>query len=388
MPGITSDVLIVGGGVIGASVAYYLTRRGVSVALLEKSDLASGSSGACDGLVFLQSKKPGIHLRLALESKRLFERLAVDLPIPIEYRNCGGMVVIETEKELGIMDLYTQQQREIGLDVALLDAAAARKLEPALSESIKGAAYSPMDGKVNPMALTHGFALGAKQTGAKIRTHTRVIGFHRKGNRILGVDTDQGRFSSEVVVIAAGVYTPAFGEMLGLSIPIRPRRGQILVTEPAPTLISRCLLSASYIAAKYDPELAKTGGEGISLEQTDGGSLLLGSTREFVGFDRRTTPAGVGSIAKKTATMIPALAKMNVIRSYAGLRPWTPDGLPILGPVEGFTGLIVAAGHEGDGIALSPITGELIAQTIVDGRTELSMEPFRLERFAEMRGES
>jgi len=377
----TTDVVVIGGGVIGTSVAYSLARRGIRATLLERGDMASGSSGACDGLVLLQSKKPGIHLRLAMESRNLFDRLMEELPVPIEYRRGGGMVVIETEEEFRAMEHYVQEQRETGLEVALLDITAAKSMEPGLSESLKGAAFSPLDGQVNPIALTHGFALAARALGARVLTQTEVKGIRLEAGRVTGVETDRGPFSAGVVVNAAGVYAPSVGEMAGINVPIRPRRGQLLVTTATKRMIKGGFISARYIAAKHNPELAKGKGEGIAIEQTESGNLLLGSTREFVGFDWRTTVQGLRGIARRTMAVLPGLSDLNVIRSFAGLRPYTPDGLPILGPVKGVEGFIMAAGHEGDGIALSPITGELVAQFIAEGRTEIPLDPFRLERF-------
>jgi sarcosine oxidase subunit beta len=374
-------VVIIGGGVIGTAVAYYLARRGVRATLLEKGHMASGSSGACDGLVLLQSKKPGIHLRLAMESRTLFDRLMEDLPVSIEYRRGGGMVVIETEEEFRAMEHHVQEQRDTGLEVTLLDNAASRRIEPELSKSLAGAAYSSLDGQVNPIALTRGFALAARALGARIQSHTEVKGIRMQGGRVTGVETDQGLFPAAVVVNAAGVYAPQIGEMVGITVPIRPRRGQLLATAAVKPMVKGCFISARYIAAKHNPELAKGKGEGIAIEQTESGNLLLGSTREFVGFDRRTTVEGLRGIACSTMAVLPALSGLNVIRSFAGLRPYTPDGLPILGPVQAVDGFMMAAGHEGDGIALSPITGELIAQVIAEGRTKIPLEPFRLERF-------
>jgi len=148
-------------------------------------------------------------------------------------------------------------------------------------------------------------------------------------------------------------------------------------------LLRHCLISAQYVAAKFKPELAATGGMGFSLEQADSGNILIGSTREFVGFDRRTTFDGIRTIASRIAPVIPALKNVPVIRTFGGLRPYTPDGLPILGKVAGLEGFIMAAGHEGDGIALSAITGELIADLIATGRTQFPLDAFRLERFSE-----
>jgi sarcosine oxidase subunit beta len=148
-------------------------------------------------------------------------------------------------------------------------------------------------------------------------------------------------------------------------------------------LLRHCLISAQYVAAKFKPELAASGGMGFSLEQADSGNILIGSTREFVGFDRRTTFEGIRTIARRIAPVIPVLKRMPVIRTFGGLRPYTPDGLPILGKVAELEGFIMAAGHEGDGIALSAITGELIADFIATGRTQFPLDAFRLERFRE-----
>ena len=376
-----ADVVVIGGGVIGSSIAYHLARRQIDVILVEQGDLAAGSSGACDGLVFLQSKKPGLHLKLAMASRERFDRLGETLPLPIEYRPCGGMVVIENEAERAAMERYVTEQRHIGLAVDLLDAGAARRLEPALSPAICGAAHSTMDGQVNPIALTQAFGLGARQLGARIMTHTRVTAIHRQAGRVVGIETSRGTIAAGAVVNAAGAAAPRIGRMLGLEIPIRPRRGQILVTRAVPPLVTRCMISARYIAAKYNPDLAGGGDEGISIEQTERGNLLLGSTREFVGFDRCTTIAGLRRVAARTVALLPALKHVDVIRSFAGLRPYTPDGLPILGSVDGVPGFFMAAGHEGDGIALSPVTGHLMAQLIVDGRTDFPLDAFRLARF-------
>ncbi len=376
-----ADVVVIGGGVIGTSVAYHLARRKAAVVLVERGDLSAGTSGACDGVVFLQSKKPGIHLELAMESRKRFAWLRDALPLPVEYRECGGMVVIQNEAEARVMAKYTRDQRRIGLDVNLLDARQALELEPELSPAIAGATCSSMDGQVNPIALTQALGIGARRLGARLMTRTTVTGICRRGGRVAGVETDRGPVSGDAVVNAAGVWAAGIGAMAGLTIPIRPRRGQILVTQAVPRLISRCLISARYIAAKYDPQLAGQGGEGVSMEQTDSGNLLLGSTREFVGENRQTTIEGMRRIARGSCALIPALERIHVIRSFAGLRPYTPDGMPILGPVAGLCGFFMAAGHEGDGIALSPITGHLIAQRIVEGRSDISLDPFRLERF-------
>jgi sarcosine oxidase subunit beta len=379
----TAEVLIIGAGVIGASIAFHLTRHGIKPLVIEKNDPASGSSGACDGLVFLQSKRPGLHLQLALESRQRFDDLVDILGKDIEFRNPGGMCLIESETELGAMRLFADEQRRSGLKVELIDGDEARCREPSLSQKVIAATYSALDSQVNPYALTFALLRAAKSAGARILVGEGVTGIERAAGGVSGVLTDNGRIRAPVVVNAAGAWAAEVGRMAGLDIPITPRRGQILVTAAVPPLLRHCLISAQYVAAKFNPELATKGGMGFSLEQAENGNILIGSTREFVGFDRRTTFDGIRTIADRIASVIPALKRVPVIRTFGGLRPYTPDGLPIIGKVEGLEGFIMAAGHEGDGIALSAITGELIADLIAGGRTQFPLDAFRLERFEE-----
>jgi sarcosine oxidase subunit beta len=375
-----ADVVVIGGGVIGAACAYYLTKHKLNVVLLEKRDPASGSSGACGGTIFLQTKSPGPNLELALASAERFRQLHEELTADFEYRNPGGMIVIETEFEHETMVRLVEQQQRAGLDVSLLDAAQARELEPALSPGILGATYSPSDAQVNPWHLTFAFINAARQNGATVCTGVRVTGIRTISQRIERVETDQGRILTDTVVNAAGAYAARIGGLCDIPIPIKPRRGQLVVVEATHPIISRCMLSAHYIAAKFNPELARKGG-GVSIEPTARGSFVLGSTREFVGFDSRVTRAGIQHIARNVTAILPVLKGRNIIRVFAGLRPYTPDGLPILGRVAGLDGFVMAAGHEGDGIALSPITGEIIADLIVNNRTEFPLDAYKLERF-------
>ena len=376
-----ADVVVVGGGVIGSSILYHLSKKKIQAVLLEKGELISGTSGACDGLIFLQSKKPGPHLRLAQEGIKRFSNLKHELHFDVEYKDSGGMIIIENDHELEFMERFVAEQRKTGLDIALLDSNQAREKEPALSEKILGSTFSPSDGKANPLLLTHAFVRSAKKLGARVFTETEVTGIALKSHQVRSVKTGKGEIETTIIVNAAGVHAPEIGKLVHLDIPIKPRRGQLLVTEPKPPVLNSGVLSAKYIAAKFDPGLAGTEGEGISIDQTSSGNLLLGSTREFVGFDTRTTYQAMTNIAIQALHIIPQLKDTHIIRTFAGLRPYTPDGLPILGNVDGLEGFIVAAGHEGDGVALSPITGEIIAELIDTNSTPISLNEFRLERF-------
>jgi len=384
----TSEIVIIGGGVIGTSIAYYLTKRGKEVVLFEKNDLASGASGACDQDIILQSKNPGIHLQLAMKSAEIYKTLEAELEHPIEYENTGGMILIETEEELEIMRDFVKRQQQIGLEVEILDLKQARELQPGLSHHLVGSTYSPQDAHVNSVELTLGFAKAAQKQGARIMLHTEVVGIKQRNGRVQGVMTTRGDVDCEIVINCAGAWAPKIAEMIGLTIPIKPRRGQIIVTEEVAPYVMGDVLSARYIVAKYNPEILKNSsdpgiklGVGLSLSQTKKGNILIGATREFVGYNTYVTRTGLKEILKNATRLVPGLKGMNIIRMFAGLRPYTPDGLPIIGPVEGIEGFFVAAGHEGDGIALSPVTGKIVSDLIVDGKTFMDVSQLALERF-------
>lgn len=371
---LVSDVVVIGGGAIGTSIAYNLSKRHVDVTLVEKDDIASGTSGSCDGFIFMQSKKPGAHLQMALESARMMEQLSVELQRDIEYEKTGGMILVKSKEDIPEMEKLVKQQRKSGLEVELLDAHQAQEIEPCLSSDIAGATYSSMDAQVNPIALCLALAETAENNGVKILTDTEVTGINIANGKVESVVTTKGNIRTDIVVNAAGVYATLVGKMVGINLPIVPRRGQILVTESVPRLLKRVIICNRYITSKFNPDQAQNPlGVGLALEQTQAGNILIGSTREFVGYDRGVTPEGLQAILDHAQYFFPAIREFNIIRSFAGLRPYTPNGMPILGEVNGIKGFIVAAGHEGDGIALSPITGLLIAELVTRGKIPISI---------------
>lgn len=385
---LTADVAVIGGGVIGTAVAYYLSRQGADVLLLEKDELGSGTSSACDGFVILQSKSPGVHLELGLASARIYRNLAAELEWDIEYNPCGGLIVIERSDELQAMKTFMEKQQAIGLDVSLLSGEDARRLEPGLAPHVSGATYSPQDSQVNPLQVVLGFAQAAIRNGARLQQGTPALSLVRKNGRIEKAVIPGGCVCAESYVLCTGVFTSSLLSPLGFELPLRPRRGQLIVTEPVPPIIGHIFLCARYIAAKYHPELLAAAdddalrlGVGLALEQTTAGTLLVGSTREFANWDTTTTLEGVRTILRHAARILPVLDKLHVIRTFAGLRPYTPDGLPYLGRMEGVENLYIAAGHEGDGIALAPVTGQLLAELVISGQTSIPLAEFAPDRF-------
>ncbi|HWR44736.1 FAD-dependent oxidoreductase [Sporomusa sp.] len=382
------DIVIIGGGVIGAAIAYYLAKQGAKPLLLERFALCSGSSSACDQAVSMQSKNPGISLELALASRAMFPGLSDELANDLEFCECGGMIAIENEQQLAVMQRFVAGQRQNGLTVELLDGAEARRRQPALAPTILASTFSPLDAKINPMKLTYAYAQAAIRLGAKIDCGTEVKAITVRRAKVEGVVTQDRVISTHLVINAAGIWASQVGALAGLNIPIKPRRGQLIVTEAIPGLVRGELWSARYIVAKHNPELIRQEdpaaaelGVGLSVSVKEDGKLLIGGTREFSGYDAGTTPQAIAAILRHAANVLPALKQVHVIRTFAGLRPYTPDGKPILGPVSGLDGFIMAAGHEGDGIALAPVTGKIMAEYLAAGIRHKAITELSASRF-------
>lgn len=383
----SAEAVIIGGGVIGTSIAYQLSRRGMKVVVVEKGYYASGASGSCDTSIFLQSKKPGIHLRMALASAAMYPSLEEELGHHVEYEVKGGMILIETPQELAIMQELVERQKKMGLEVEIIDRRQASEMQDGLAEHLVAATHSPRDGGINPIELTLGYANAARRNGAEILLETEVSGIVKNGDRVAGVKTSLGVIAAPLVINAAGAWASRIAEMAGITVPIKPRRGQIMITEPVAPFVKKGMLSASYITAKYNADLLKDStsraaqlGVGLSLSQTEKGNILIGATREFVGYDAQNTREGIREVLKNATRLVPGLKEMNIIRTMGGLRPHTPDGLPLVGYLDGLTGFFMAAGHEGDGVALAPITGRMGADLICDGKTVMDISALNPNR--------
>lgn len=383
-----ADIVIAGGGVIGSSIAYYLAKRGKKVIVVEKNDHASGASGSCDQMVILQSKNPGIHLTLALSSAEMYKNLEKELGFKIGYHNDGGMILIETADEMKVMEDFVAKQKRIGLQVEILDRKEAAKRQKGLAEHIVGSTYSPQDAHVDPFMLNLGYARAARRLGAEILLKTEVTGIITQNQKVFGVQTSRGLIETPVLINAAGPWAALIGRMAGLELPIVPRRGQIVISEPVPPYISGDILSAQYIVAKYNPHLIEKApnrsvqlGVGLALSQTEKGNILIGATREFVGYDLSNTREGIREVLKNASRLVPGLKDINFIRVMSGVRPYTPDGLPLIGYVQSIEGFFMAAGHEGDGIALAPVTGRIAADLLCDGQTFMEVQALDPNRF-------
>jgi glycine/D-amino acid oxidase-like deaminating enzyme len=374
-----ADVVVVGGGAIGSSVAYYLAKSGGRVAIVERSAIGSGASSANPGAVNMITKKPGPALALAQASQRLYPGLSEELGVDVEYAVSGTLIVAETEFEMEYCSQLAAQQEAAGVRVDVLAPAACRVLNPLLEGPILGGIYCPTDAHINPFKVTNGFAAAAQRLGAEILAHTSAEGVELEGGRVTAVRTGRGTIRTSWLVNAAGAYSPQIGQMVGVVHDVVPRRGQIMVLEATPGLPDIKLSSAKQLVAKH---LTKPGEQEQQLALAFGytrkprsGTVLIGSTNEFVGYDTSNSIEVLARMSAYGSRLMPAIKKLNVLRTWAGLRPYSTGG-PIIGRAGGPDGYIAATGHGGDGVALSPITGTYVAAMIARDNPELEPDEF------------
>ena len=383
------DVIVIGGGVMGLAVTYYLARRGSRVVLLERDDIASGTAGASDGVVSYHTKKPGEQMQLAMRSIAMFEDLSRQLGEDMEFTpGCGGMLVAEDEMQWLMLEKISRQQREGGADVRMIRTDEMRQLEPMLAKDLYGALYTSTGAKIEPIRLTMALLHAAKRLGAVVLNDDEVVEVTLDASgAFTGATTLSGQtFEANTAVLACGCWSDQAARMFGITLPVKPRRGQLLMTEPVGYFMHCTLQCARYNLIKYMPETITDAeilrlGAALSIHQTPDGGILIGGTREWVDFDRAATSDAMEAIAKRAIRFFPSLESVHIVRSFAGLRPYTPDGLPLIGPTKHVKGLYIATGHEGDGIAMAPITGSLISEMILDGRSSVQVEAFQPDRF-------
>ncbi len=366
------NVVIVGGGVIGCATAYHLTKAGASVTLLERGEVAGQASGAAAGMLIppAEAAGPGPFRYLCLASLALYpaliEELQAETGIDVQYTASGILLVAQSEGSAAALRALGRYASPDRPRFEWVDGEALRRLEPALSPRIPGAAYSPGDRHVNPGLLTQALARAAERRGAVLRRETAIAGFLRKDGRVLGVRSNGETLPADHIVLAAGPWTGRLAGKLGLRLPTPPMRGQMLAYR---TTAVRHILW----------------GEDGYLVPKVGGFLFAGATVEDAGFRPRTTRRGLAGLRRMAAAMVPALRYGEVASAWAGLRPGSPDGLPIIGRLPGYDNVFVATGHFRNGILLAPVTGRLMAQLVLEGRTEMPLDAFGPGRFANAR---
>ena len=359
-----TDVVIIGGGIIGCAIAYHLAKRDVSTLVIDKAArVGTEASWAGAGILTSHASTHEPYPTLCRASLALYPTLADELKaetqIDIEFIRSGTLSVIFNPDEASGLIGLAERRVNRGFSAEVLTAEEALRLEPALSSSIKGAVLFPEDAQVRNPKLVTAFAKGAAQLGTRFRFGNPVAGFIRENGRVVATVVNGERIYAERFVIAAGCWAGALAGMLGCPLSIVPAKGQIVLVETMPPLFHRTI-----------------DGLGVYLVPRADGKLLIGATVEIVGYDKSTTVDGVKQLIDAGIGISPALAQSTFVQTWAGLRPYAKKG-PLLGYLPGHENVVLASGHFKNGILLAPITGKLIAELLTSGETSLSLEPFQ-----------
>ncbi len=368
----SADVVVIGGGVIGLTIARALAMRGVpDVCLIERSTPGKEASFAAAGMLLpqVEADAQDDFFTLACRSRDLYQSFAATLRdetgIDVELDSTGTLYIALNDEDRNAIERRYEWQTRAGLPVELLSAAAARDLEPCISASTVGALLFPNDIQVENRRLLNALVNSVNNLGVTSLTETNVESLIMEAGRLTGVQTSRGTVDCGVAVIAAGTWS---GLIQHSSFSIEPVRGQMVCLEAKPQLTRHVIYSPrGYLVPRQD------------------GRLLAGSTSENVGFAKFVTAGGISSILQNANEISPAISNLPVVDTWAGLRPRAADGLPVLGACGEIDGLFYATGHYRNGILLGPITGELISEAIVEGVTSPLIAPFSPDRFSKDR---
>lgn len=387
MPANHFEVAVIGGGIVGCAAAYYLAESGLECILIEKNDIASGTSSRCDGNVTIVDKDPGFDSHMSLVSQQLIEELYEKLDRPFEYRKLGSILVCDNDEEMQAAVDWVKTQREAGLKFNVLDQQDIRNESPFFADDIPGGLECETDSLINPYLFCYSLIDKAQSAyGLTVKTQAEVKNIVKDDSGFT-IHTANGDVRAKKVVNAAGVWAPFIGKMLGVDIPITPRKGHILVGARQQPVMMRNVMEFGYLMNKFGRERIadeRTAKHGVALvlEPTESQNFLLGSSRQFVGYDPTIDIRVVETMARRALRFFPKMDDFKIIRAYTGFRPYTEDHLPIVSAVEEIPGFYIAAGHEGDGISLATGTGKLMEE-IVNGKSEtiIPTEPLRYDRF-------
>jgi glycine/D-amino acid oxidase-like deaminating enzyme len=362
-----SDVIIIGGGVIGTACAHFLAGKGARVLVLERDHLSCGATGSTAAIISISGSgsTPEPLLPLNVESYNLVLEQEQRFDPPLEIIRAGAVYAAMNEPEADTIRPFYDEIRRMGIDCILMDGPEARKFEPLLADHVKTAIYNPASFHVNPFRLGQAYLNTALNRGGKVEYGAEVQRIDIDGDKVEKVVTNRGDYRAEWVVVAGGAHTPQLLSAHGIRIPIVPARGQVILTEACPRMTDRVLMFVDHLYAR----------------QSASGNFYLGSHTEFVGFENRITLEKLTAFSRSFTRAIPMLARVRALRFFAGFRPICEDNLPVIGPLPGCSKLIVASGHGRTGVRFSAATGKAVGEMIIDGRTEQNMEAFSPARF-------
>ena len=370
-PGVDrADVVIVGGGVVGASIAYHLARRGVrDVVVLERDELGSGSTTRNAGGVRLQFSTE-INVRLSLRSLPRIEHFAEEMGVDPQLRQVGYLFLITEERDVGPFEESLAMWKRLGVPVQRLDAAAVHGVFPELRvDDVRFATLCMRDGYCDPTSLLNGYVARAREKGVHFREREPAIGIARESDRVTAVRTTARTIATPTVIDAAGPWAGEVAKLAGVDLPITPLRRQIFVTDPIAGLPEDFPLTVEMATSFY-------------FHRESGGVLMgMADPTDGPGFDVTVNWDFLPTLVERALYRLPILERANVKTGWAGFYEDTPDKHPIIGAVPGIQGFLCAAGFSGHGIMHAPAAGEAIAELIVDGRTSFDVTPLAYDRF-------
>jgi glycine/D-amino acid oxidase-like deaminating enzyme len=357
----TADAVIVGSGIIGCFAAFSLAQLGLSLIVVDRAGLAPGTSRASDGNLLMSDKAPGPLFDLSRESLALWQRSIDALGNACEYDRKGSLVVTLDAGKAGRLSQHVHAHAERGVRAEFVTSGLGR-LEPALTPDAAAGGWWPDDAQVQPMLACYQLARHTRDKGVEWRLYDAVAAIAATAQ---GVDISLAsgeRLSAGRLVLCTGVWTGELLAPLGLALPLHPRKGQIAVLERGGVTIRTKLADFAYNDTVENADPADPAVQTAAIiEGTWSGTTLCGSSRRFAGFDLALEEPVLARILADCIRFVPALAGLRVIRGYAGLRPYSADGLPIIGPVDEHGRILVATGHEGSGHGLAPVTGRILA---------------------------
>lgn len=378
----TSSALVIGAGIVGAACARSLAAAGLEVTVIDRTSAVSGTTASGEGNLLVSDKEPGPELAMALRAAAQWPELAADLAAElgpefpaIEYEQKGGLVVATTAAGAAPLLEFAARQRGAGVQAEELSIADALALEPELNPAVTAAVLYPQDSQVNPVVAAEALLSSARRRGARLVQNATVTGpIHGSDGALIGVTTGAGQFRADAVVVAAGPWSGTVAQALGVVLPVHPRRGVVLVTSRMRHRIFHKVYDADYVGAVGSDDAALQTSSVV--ESTASGTVLIGSSRQQIGFDAAMRTEVMAEIAAKALRLFPFLADHQVMRAYGGFRPFMPDHLPLVGPDPRMPGLWHATGHEGAGIGLAPVTGSLIAAMMTGATPELDVAQY------------
>ena len=366
----SADIVIIGAGAIGASIAYQLGRRGArDVVVLERDAVGAGSTSKAAGGIRVQFATR-VEIELSLRAIAFFKRFEDEMGVPCDFHQEGYLFVVTDEPTLARFRENVALQRSMGADVRVIAPADARALVPALNvDDALAAVWGPADGHASPNDVVQAYAAQARARGVRIVEETPVTGIVVERGRVAGVLTPAGTIATRLVVNAAGPWAPLVGRMAGLELPVDPRRRHIFVTD-------------AFDGIRHPLPLVTDTGSGFYCRSEQGAILMSpGDIGEVTEYEARVDWSVLELAVEKAVRRIPALEGAQVRHAWAGLRPLTPDGRAILDWAPGVEGLYLAVGFCGHGFQHSPGVGETVAEVLLDGRSTLDIHDLRLGRF-------